>query len=134
MKRFSVAFVLALGCVTIASPLKAQMHTPTAMTASEFYSAQKGAQAKIAVRVTALSRTSLRGELLEPERESVYAATGRRVELYVARDVPVVMGTRDDVRPGAVLFVYAVVTGPGRADAKKLFSITRVVTVEPRKT
>ena len=135
MKQHFVATVLTLAFAALPATAPAQMmHAAPPMTASEFFAARNGTKASVVVRVIARSRTSLRAELLERKAGNVYTATGRRVELYVARDTPVAMGTEDDVRPGAVVVVDGVVTGPGRADAKQLVPITRYAKVEPRST
>ncbi len=133
MKQLFIATVLTLALASAPVPAPAQMmHAAPPMTAAAFFAARNGTKASVVVRVIARSRTSLRAELLERKAENVYTATGRRVELYVARDTPVAMGTADDVRPGAVVVVDSVVTGSGRADAKQLVPITRYAKIEPR--
>lgn len=135
MKQFFVMTALTLGVVTAPAAAPAQMmHAAPPMTAAQFFAARTGTKASIVVRVIARSRTSLRGELLERTADRVYAQSGKRVELYVARDTPVAMGTAQDVRAGAVVVVDGVVTGPGRADAKQLVPITRYAKIEPRAT
>ena len=129
----ATAAMLAFAATPMAAPAQ-MMHAAPPMTASAFFAARGGTKASIVVRVIARSRTSLRAELLERKADKVYTASGRRVELYVARDTPVAMGTADDVRPGAVVVVDCVVTGPGRADAKQLVPITRYAKIEPRTT
>ena len=135
MKRYFGSSVLALAVAATSTAAPAQMmHAAPPLTSSEFFAVRKGLKASIVVRVIQRARTSLRGELLERNADKTYAASGRRVEVYVARDTPVVMGTADDVRPGAVVVVEAVVTGPGRADAKQLVPITRYAKIVPRST
>jgi len=135
MKQLLIAAALTLGCAASPAAAPAQMmHAAPPMTAAEFFAARSGTKASLVVRVITRSRTSLRGELLERTADKAYASSGKRVEIYVARDTPVAMGTSEDLRAGAVVVVDGVVTGPGRADAKQLVPITRYAKIAPRAT
>jgi hypothetical protein len=71
----------------------------------------------------------MHAELLDRTSETQYTPTGKHVDLYLADDTPVVMGTMSDVRPGSILFVYAVATTKAHADVKKLVVATNYLTV-----
>ena len=107
------------------------MHAPPVpMSAKEFAAASTGQNVQIAVRVERRKRATLWGELLDHRTDTLAKATGKRVTLYLADGTPVVMGTAADVVPGAVLFVYGVVTKPGQVDVKRLVVDTKYVHVQ----
>ncbi len=124
---FSLAFVFA------AVPAGAQMmggHTPPVpMTPAQFSAAHVGANVQIAVRVTGRNRQIVFGEVLRQKTETLSLHTGLRVTLYFPDGTPTIMGTASDVRAGAILFVYGVLTKPGNVDVKRLVVDTRFVHV-----
>lgn len=129
MKYFAKLVVLA---VALQMPLAAvaQMRPPIPMTQAQFARAVPGQNVTIAVRVDSVTRTDVRAQLLERINDTLYANTKRNVRLFVADGTPVVMGSAEDVKPGAVLFVYGVSTARDRADAKRLVAVTQYVTVK----
>jgi hypothetical protein len=129
MKYTTTLLALAAFLAT-ALPATAQMHAPIPMTKAQFENAAIGASVQIAVRVTSAKRTTVEGELLQALSETQYATTGTTVQLYVPADTPVVMGSAADIKPGAVLYLFAVVTGRDRADVKKAVVSTQYVTVK----
>ncbi|HEY4441406.1 MAG TPA: hypothetical protein VGN14_13185 [Candidatus Elarobacter sp.] len=119
--------VLMLGTAASAS---AQMSPPPAITAQAFAAAATGSIVEIAVRVQKRVRSELVAELLDEETSERYRATGRTVRIFAPAQTPIVMGTRAEVdAPGAIVFVKAVVTGKGHADAKRFVVITPYATV-----
>ncbi len=105
---------------------------PVPMTAAQFASARIGSAVQIAVRVERRRRAAVTGELLEHESPSTAHVAGRHVSLYLPDDTPVVMGSASDIVPGAVLFVYGVVTKPGSVDVKRAVVDTKFVRIVPR--
>ncbi len=105
---------------------------PVPMTAAQFSGVRIGGSVQISVRVERVKRTTLYSELLEQKTDSLDKATGKRVTLYFADGTPVVMGTASEVGPGAVLFVYGVVTKPGHVDIKRAVVDTKYVKIEQR--
>ncbi len=125
------AFALAAALGSVAQAQMMGGHAPPVpMTAKQFSTASTGQSVQIAVRVERRKRATLWGELLEHQTDTVSKATGRHVTLYLADGTPIVMGTAADVVPGAVLFVYGVVTKPGQIDVKRLVVDTKYVRVE----
>jgi type 1 fimbria pilin len=114
---------------TAAGAASAQMSAPIPMTAAQFGRAATGQPVQIVVRVVSRNREAMQGELLNRKSEGAYAATGIRVNLYVADDTPIVMGSPSDLTPGGVVFVNGVATTAGNADAKRLIVLTKYVTV-----
>ena len=125
-----------LGALAIAAALvtsaQAQMsHDPPApMTAAQFAAAKTGDSVQISLRVERRKRATVVGELLNHASAAVASATGKRVTLYLPDEVPVVMGSAAEIVPGAVLFVYGVVTKPGQVDAKRVVVDTKYVKVQ----
>ncbi len=117
--------VLALS----SAPLGAQMRPPVPLTVSQFHSVVAGTRVVLAVRVDSRLRDDVRGEILERLDDAHYKTTGVTVELYYPQDTPTAMGSVDDVKAGAVLFVHAVATTHGHADVKRATVVTPYVTV-----
>jgi len=84
---------------------------------------------QIAVRVQRMKRSTLYAELLQHQTDTVNKATAKPVVLYFADGTPVVMGTAREVVPGAILFVYGVLTKPGHVDIKRAVIDTKYVQV-----
>ena len=108
----------------------AQMSAPIPMSAAEFAHAATGQPVQIVVRVVSRNRESLQGELLNRKTDDIYSTTGIRVQLYVADETPIVMGSATDLAPGSVVFVNGVATKAGNADVKRLIVLTKYVTVQ----
>jgi len=117
------AFALASG------PVAAQMKPPIPLTASQFESVVPGASIVLAVRVDSRLRDDVRGEILDRFDDAHYKATTVIVDLYYPQDTPTAMGSGDDVKAGAVLFVHAVATTRGHADVNRATVVTPYVTV-----
>ncbi len=105
---------------------------PVPMSANQFLSAPVGSNVQIAARVERIKRSTVWAVLLERETDTLDKNTRKRVELFVPRDTPVVMGTASQVVPGAVLFVYGVLTARGHVDVKRLVIDTQYVKVSDR--
>ena len=127
--RYSLCFFLSAALGGTPAIASAQMHAPTPMTKSQFENATAGSSVQIMVRVVARQRDTLRGDLLEAIGSSRYKDTGTRLELYLPADTALVMGSTGDVKTGAILYVYAVVTGRNQADVKKAVVVTPYATV-----
>ena len=134
MTFFRTSLAAAILAAVLGSAAQAQMmggHAPPIpMTAKQFAAASTGQSVQIAVRVDRRKRAAISGELLDHQTDAVSKATGKHVMLYLADGTPIVMGTAADVVPGAVLFVYGVVTKPGHVDVKRLVVDTKYVRVE----
>lgn len=102
---------------------------PVPMSPSQFGQAGAGQSVQIAVRVQRVERSTLYGELLAHETDTLAKATGKDVVIFFADGTPVVMGSASDVVAGAVLYVYGIVTRPGHVDAKRVVVDTKYVTV-----
>ncbi len=106
-------------------------HTPpTPMTPGQFAGARVGQNVQIAVRVISRNRANISGELLQQQTQTLSKRTGKRVSLYFPDGTPTIMGAVSDVKPGAVLFVYGVLTKAGHVDVKRLVVDTRFVHVQ----
>lgn len=100
------------------------------MTPRQFAERAPGQSVQIAVRVTSVQRTTVVGELLAHETDTLSRATGQTVRLYVSSGTPVIMGAPGDIVPGAILFVYGIVTKPNSVDVKQVVVDTKYVKVE----
>jgi hypothetical protein len=126
--KYLACFALAFFAITAGAG--AQMGPPIPMTAAQFESSSTGQNVTLVVRVTRFSRTALDAELLERVNDSLYKTTGKSVVLYVPAETPFVMGSMSDLKPGAVVFTYAVATTASHADVKKIIVVTQYVRVE----
>ncbi|HEY6325322.1 MAG TPA: hypothetical protein VIW73_02255 [Candidatus Cybelea sp.] len=126
--KYMAYFVLA--SVAAAGAARAQMAPPIPMTAAQFASSAAGQSVTLVVRVDRLARESLDAELLERISDALYRPTGKRVSLYLPAETSFVMGSMSDLKPGAVVFVYAVATTAAHADVKKVVVVTPYVKVE----
>ncbi len=127
--KHALAIALAAGLMPAAAA-DAQMKPPTPVTAAQFAQSVPGQSLVLAVRVTGRERDTLHAGLLARRDDSHYVSTGTPVELYFPAGTPVTMGSDADVKPGAVLFVYAVATTRGHADVKRVTVVTSYVTVQ----
>lgn len=103
---------------------------PAPMTAQQLAASLPGQNVQIEVRVRTSDRSAVTGELLQRETDALSKATGKTVELYLPDGTPVIMGSVSQIVPGAVLFVYGVVTKPNHVDVKKVIVVTQYVKVE----
>ena len=130
---FRILFASSIIALAYPQSAGAQMmghKPPVPMSPQQFAQAVAGQNVQIAVRVTAVKRNTLSAQLLQHETDSRSRATATRVILYYADGTPVVMGTARDIVPGAVLFVYGIVTRAGHVDVKQAVIDTRFVKVE----
>jgi|SRR5579884_1660594 hypothetical protein len=125
-----VAGVFALAHTQYVSAQMMGHKPPVPMSPQQFSQAVAGQNVQIAVRVTAIKRNTLFAQLLQHETDTLSKATTTRVTLYYPDGTPVIMGTARDIVPGAVLFVYGVVTRPGHVDVKQAVVDTRFVKVQ----
>ncbi len=132
MKYFKVILAISAFCVCLAGVAAAQMMgpPPVPMSLQEFSHAQAGQNVQIAVRVQRVSRSTLFAQLLQHQTDALAKATPKQVVLYFADGTPVVMGTAREVVPGAILFVYGILTKPGHVDIKRAVIDTKYVKVQ----
>ena len=104
------------------------MGPPIPMTAAQFANASTGQNVEVLIKVDSFERTTLRGHLAEYVKDSSYRLTSQTVTFFCPPDVQVVMGSADDIKPGSAVYVYAVVTSAGHADAKKAVVVTQYTT------
>ncbi len=123
------AYLLAT-CLPLSAMAQMMGKPPLPMTAQQFSAARIGQSVQISVRIQRVERSTLYGELLEQKTETLDTPTGKHLILYFADGTPVIMGTASQVRAGAVLFVYGVVTKPGHVDIKRAVVDTKYVNVQ----
>jgi hypothetical protein len=122
------AFLIAVSALPAAAQMS--MTNPPPMTAEAVANSSAGTKIYFVFRVDRLERTTAVGHVLDPAGEREYRMTPSSLSLHVPNDIPVVMGSRDDIKAGAVVFVYGVATKPKAADASKLVVITPYVKVD----
>lgn len=110
-------------------PAVAQMHEMSPMPAHAVESAAPGASVTFVARVDAIKRSTITAKILERVTGNTYRATGDTIAIYAPESVSVAMGSRDDLKPGAVVYVYATATKPHAADASKLVVMTPYVSI-----
>jgi hypothetical protein len=103
------------------------MSNPPAMTGAEIAKSASGTQLHFVLRIDQMQRTTALGHVLDPVSGNDYHVSSSVIAVHVANDLPVVMGSHDDLKPGAVVFVYGVATKAKAADATKLVVITPYV-------
>ena len=130
--KYSRIIVVGAVCFALASPAVAQMGgqaPPQPMSPAQFAQTGIGQTVQVAVRVQRVARSTLYAELLAHETDTVSKATGKQVVVFFPDGTPIVMGQTSDVKPGAVLFIYGVLTRAGQVDAKRVVVDTKYVTV-----
>jgi hypothetical protein len=133
MKYLALALLTCALSGTLAGGAQAQMMgqaPPVPMTPAQFSQTPVGQSVQIAVRIARVNRATLYGELLQHQTDTTAHTTGKHLTLYFADGTPVVMGTARDIAPGAVLFVYGILTKPGQVDIKRAVIDTKFVTVQ----
>lgn len=117
-----------MNVLILAAMLLAQMgmSNPPAMSAAEIAQSSAGTPLHFVLRIDRMQRVTVVGHVLDPAGND-YRVTSSVISVHVANDLPVVMGSHDDLKPGAVVFVYGVATKPKAADATKLVVITPYV-------
>ncbi|MBV9972377.1 MAG: hypothetical protein JO135_03495 [Candidatus Eremiobacteraeota bacterium] len=128
--RRIIAVSVFCGLMPLAAAAQMMGPPPVPMSPQQFSQAHAGQPVQIAVRVQRMRRSMLYAELLQHQTDTLSKATGKAVELYFADGTPVIMGTASEIRPGAVLFVYGIVTKPGHVDIKRAVIDTRYVRVQ----
>jgi len=103
------------------------MSNPPAMSAAEIAKSASGTELHFVMRIDQMQRTTATGHVLDPISGNQYRVSPSVISLHVANDLPVVMGSHDDLKAGAVIFVYGVATKAKAADATKLVVITPYV-------
>lgn len=103
---------------------------PVPMTQAQFSRATVGQMVQIAVRVDSVKRKVIFTELLQHQTDTTAKATGAHVQLYLPEGTPLVMGSATDITPGAILYIYGVVTKPGNVDVKRAVIDTKFITVK----
>ena len=86
-----------------------------------------GAEAKVIVRI---DDAGLGAHLLAGQGEGPYRPTARVLTLTIEDGAPVVMGSRADLRPGAVVQAEGVMSDEKSLRARKLVILTRYVKIE----
>jgi len=132
--KYASRILIAAGVIALAQTqyAGAQMmghKPPVPMSPQQFSQAVAGQNVQIAVQVTSIKRNTLLGHLLQHETDALSKATTTSVTLYYADGTPVIMGTPRDIVPGAVLFVYGILTRPGHVDVKQAVVDTRFIKV-----
>ena len=97
---------------------------------SEFLALGPGQIAKVVLEVNAIpSDHQLVGKLLEKRNETHYTRTSTEVDVSLDAKAPIMMGSRSDVRNGAILHVTGIVKENHALRAKQLVVLTEYVTV-----
>jgi len=105
--------------------MKAQAAGP-----GQFLALKPGEVAKIVFEVTGMPTDhELAGKLLEKQDQTHYTRTSTEVEVIVDAKSSIVMGSRADVRSGAILHVTATVEENHALRAHQLVVLTEYVTV-----
>lgn len=116
--------------ILIALLLAQMMAPPPAMTDTALAHSRPGQKVNLVVRVDGFGRHTISGHVLNRVTDASYTLTKSTIAIYAPQETSFVMGSSDDVHPGAVLYVYAVATKPQAADATKIVVVTPYVTVK----
>ncbi len=73
----------------------------------------------VVIRVDAVNGTHVRGHVLRKITESVYTSTGTMTNVNAPQDTRISMGSRADIKPGAILYV----------EKEKIVVLTPMITV-----
>lgn len=130
--RWSVFLLVLLACLALAAmwagksmKMKAQAGGP-----AQFVARKPGEVAKIVFEVTAVPTDyKLAGKLLEKQDETHYTRTATEVEVIADAKTAIVMGSRTDVRTGAILHVTGTLDENHMLHANQLVVLTEYVSV-----
>jgi len=134
-KILAVGVVLA-ACAAIVTYLgfdivgRAMQMVPAKTDASTYQAAKSGARIKAIVVVeTRQSDGAVTGHLLVPVTETTYRKTPTLVRAQVVPAMRVIMGTPDDVKPGAVAQFDGVADGAGGMTLSRVVILSAYVHV-----
>ena len=129
--RWSVFLLVLLACLALAvmwagrsMKMKAQAAGP-----AQFLALKPGEVAKIVFEVTGASDLELAGNLLEKQDETHYTRTTTEIEVIADARTAIVMGSRADVRGGAILHVTGTLDENHLLHANQLVVLTEYVSV-----
>ena len=134
-KFFAVGVVL-LACAGVITYLgfdivgRAMQMEPAKTDVSAYQAARSGARLKAIVVVeTREADGTVTGHLLAPVTETTYRKTSTLVRAHVAPAMRVIMGTADDVKPGAVAQFDGVADGAGGMTLSRVVILSAYVHV-----
>lgn len=131
----SLLVLLVLGLLAAVALLLYQGYTgmmagSNPQSARQFSAVTPGAKAQIVVEVTGLSSQAvLSGSLLQKNSDSSYSRTSRTVSIAWA-SASIVMGSRSDIKAGAILQVNGVLGKDDILTAEQIVILTKLVQVK----
>jgi hypothetical protein len=128
-KAMKCLLLSALIAVFMTPPALAQMGmgNPPAMTAGAISKAAPGTKLTFVMRIDTIKRAQASGPVLDPVSGRTYHVSSSVLTVHMASDMPVIMGSRDELKPGAIVYVYGVATKAKAADATKVVVVTPYV-------
>jgi hypothetical protein len=127
-----VAVVGAVGFLGVDIAGRAMQMQPTTTDASAFGAAKVGAPVKAIIQIdTKDDGGFVTGHLLTPVTETSYRKTKTLVHAYVRPAVRVIMGTVDDVKPGAIAQFDGVADGAGTMTVRRVVMLSAYIHVAP---
>jgi hypothetical protein len=131
-KRWTLFLLVLLAFLAFAAMWagKSMRRKGQAAGSSEFLGLQPGQIAKVVLEVTAIpSDHRLTGKLLEKQNETRYTRTSTEVDVSLDARTRIMMGSRSDVRSGAILHVTGSVEENHALRASQVVVLTEYVTL-----
>jgi hypothetical protein len=125
-----VAAVGAVGFLGVDIASRAMQMQPATTDVSAYGSAKAGAPLKAIIQIDTRDEGGLvTGHLLTRLTETTYRKTATLVHAQVEKSVRVIMGTPDDVKPGAIAQFDGVADGAGTMTVRRVVMLSAYIHV-----
>lgn len=139
MCQIGKAFVICIVLIAVVGAVsylgvdiagRAMQMQPAKTDVSAYEAAKAGAPLKAIIQIDARDEGGLvTGHLLTPVTETTYRKTATVVRAHVEKAVRVIMGTPDDVKPGAVAQFDGVADGAGTMTVRRVVMLSAYIHV-----
>jgi len=139
MCQIGKAFVICIVLIAVAGAVgylgvdiagRAMQMQPAKTAASTYEAAKAGASLKAIIQIDTKDESGLiTGHLLTPVTQTTYRKTATLVHAHVEKSVRVIMGTADDVKPGAIAQFDGVADGAGTMTVRRVVMLSAYIHV-----
>jgi hypothetical protein len=139
MCQIGKAFVICIVLIAVAGAVgflgvdiagRAMQMRPATTDTSAYGAAKAGAPLKAIIEIDTTDDGGLvTGHLLTPVTETTYRKTTTLVHAHVEKSVRVIMGTPDDVKPGAIVQFDGVADGAGTITVRRVVMLSAYIHV-----
>jgi hypothetical protein len=123
--------VLLAGAALYVTCRSSGMQRAAAASEAPFASLKPGDEAKLVLRLDAITASGADATNLQKESETRYRCTGEKIHVSFSGSTPVVMGSHEDIHSAAVVHVTGIVGKNHELGAEKIVVLTGYVQVSP---